>query len=252
MRAKWHAIPIVAVAFLAVSMMFSSTGATPNVGSFPPVPPSTTLSSGTHLPSLRHAFGLSEAHHHSVVSVVPIPTRVPGSRRSATATSSGSGSGNTSADTSAGSTNDNALSEPSGHCYLGVWPKVTSADRIRPGAAAGVYLSEHGTSIKLAVTHPGKQSVHFSGSVTTNGTLEVTARWLEKQDQWHVSADGRTLTFDFDNHGRVDGIEITPVCGSYLTIRANLGNVPAPLQDVRIGGVADRSLATPLTITRSS
>jgi hypothetical protein len=115
-----------------------------------------------------------------------------------------------------------------------------------------VYLSEDGTSIKLAVTHPGKQSVHFSGSVTTNGTLHVTPLLLEKQDQWHVSTDGRTLTFDFDNHGRVDGIEITPVCGSYLTIRANLGNVPAPLQDVRIGGVPDRSLATPLTITRSS
>jgi hypothetical protein len=147
---------------------------------------------------------------------------------------------------------DNALSEPSGHCYTGAWPKVTSGDPIRPGAAAGVYLSEHGARVKLAVTYPGKQSVHFSGSVTTDGTLEVIPLLLERHDLWQVSADRRTLTFDFDNHGLVDGVEINPVCGSYLTVQASIGNVPALLQDVRIGGVPDRSLATPLTITRSS
>jgi hypothetical protein len=59
MRAKWLAIPVVAIVLLAVSMMISATGATPKINSDPAVrPPSTTLSSGTHLPRLHHAFGL--------------------------------------------------------------------------------------------------------------------------------------------------------------------------------------------------
>jgi hypothetical protein len=129
---------------------------------------------------------------------------------------------------------------------------VTEGGPVHAGAPAGVYLSDHADTIRIAVTHPGTWSSHFTGTATTNGTFDITPLWLEVHDAWTVSPDGHTVTFDLDNHGRLDGVDLTPECGSYVTIQANVGNQPSPLREVYVGGVREHSLATPLTLTRTS
>jgi hypothetical protein len=139
-----------------------------------------------------------------------------------------------------------------GRCFTGAWPNVTSGRPVRDGDPAGVYLSSQANTIMLTVTHFGHERSDFTGSVTTDGTFVIAPVRLEHGDTWRISPDGHTLSFSFANFGYTDGLAITPVCGAYVTVRANLGQQPSPLRQVKIDGVAYRSLATPLTITRTS
>ncbi|HYA67968.1 MAG TPA: hypothetical protein VED63_04455, partial [Acidimicrobiales bacterium] len=149
--------------------------------------------------------------------------------------SGGTGSGGTgSGGTGSGSGGTGSGGSGSGgtHCYTGAWPDVTKGGPVHAGAPAGVYVTDHGDTISVTVTHPGTWSSHFVGTATTNGTFLITPAWLEAHDTWQLSPDGHTVTFNLDNHGRLDAVQLTPECGSYVTIQVDQGDHPSPLREV--------------------
>jgi hypothetical protein len=137
-------------------------------------------------------------------------------------------------------------------CYTGPWQvKPLGTGSIRPGDPKGVYLDESGGTFLLVVTHSGGRAMNFSGTVTTDGTLLVQPFRFELDDNFTVSPDGHTVTWQFLNYGALDGLSITPVCGGHLTIAAQVGIHTAPLRGPAFSGDR-RPLFGPVTITRSS
>ncbi len=99
-------------------------------------------------------------------------------------------------------------------CDSGRWP--IGPTRVHAGEPNGVYLRSTGQDVVLDVTHQGEVRYQYSGTVTSAGVIRATSARMRPRDQYTVSPDGHTLTFDFKNYGGLTGVPITSKCGSSL------------------------------------
>ena len=72
------------------------------------------------------------------------------------------------------------------------------------------------------MTHPGTAKAVFTGRIVSSAPMTFKPWRLEKGDAITLSADKKTLTYKFNNYGRIDGIDFKTACAQRLTIFAAL------------------------------
>jgi hypothetical protein len=139
-------------------------------------------------------------------------------------------------------------------CDEGRWPARVQGQpaTFAAGARAGDYLWHDASGWHLRVTHPGTAKVIFSGTITSNAALTVRGYRLETGDGITLSADKKTLTYRFANHGRVDGLDFRTACASRLWFKGSMAGAKLPVGRIWIGRAGHHPLQNPFVILRNS
>jgi hypothetical protein len=149
-----------------------------------------------------------------------------------------------------------ATTDPAGAatstCDEGRWPARVQGQpaTFKAGARAGDYLWHDANGWHLRFTHPGSAKVVFSGTIVSNAALSVKGYRLEKGDSFHLSADRKTLTYRFSNHGRIDGLDFRTACASRLWVKGLMGGTKLPVGRIWVGRGGNHPLQNPFVITR--
>ncbi len=137
-------------------------------------------------------------------------------------------------------------------CDEGRWPARVQGQpaTFKAGARAGDYLWHDATGWHLRFTHPGSAKVIFSGTIVSNAALSVSGYKLEKGDAFHVSADRKTVTYRFTNHGRIDGLDFRTACAGRLWFKASMAGATLPAARIWVGRGGSHPLGNPFVIVR--
>jgi ABC-type transport system substrate-binding protein len=119
------------------------------------------------------------------------------------------------------------------------------------GARAGDYIWHNATGWHLRFTHPGTARVVFSGTIVSNAALTVAPYRLEAGDTFALSADKKTLTYRFLNHGRIDGLDVRTACATRLWFRGSMAGVKLPTGRIWLGHAGRHPLQNPFVILRN-
>ena len=133
------------------------------------------------------------------------------------------------------------------------WPAWTNGRpaNVDPNTAAGVYMWHDGTGWHLRVTHKTDARRVFGGSLVTPGRfLGVSSVRLEGHDSRNVSADRHTITFRFENHGAIDGVNFRTRCAPQITFSFVSDGRLLPANKVTIGHDATNPATDPFSIAR--
>jgi hypothetical protein len=138
-------------------------------------------------------------------------------------------------------------------CSTGALPaSVIGADGVKAQDALGVYLWHGKNGYALRVTHPGKQKVVFSGSITVTKAIHGVHRIrLEKADSFKVGPHRHTLAFRFTNYGFIDGINFTAACSKDVKLTLKIDKVAATPNQVFLGKDRVHPTSVPFTIERA-
>lgn len=133
------------------------------------------------------------------------------------------------------------------------WPVWTDGRpaNVDPKTAAGVYMWHDGTGWHIRVTHRGVALRTFSGELVTSGRFAgVSSVRLEGHDSRTVSPDHHTITFRFENHGGIDGLNFRTHCAPSIdfTFVSDGGSLAA--SKVTIGRTGTNPTSDPFTISR--
>jgi len=140
-----------------------------------------------------------------------------------------------------------------GTCDEGRWPARVQGQPLtfKAGARAGDYLWHDGNGWHLRVTHPGSAKVIFSGRIVSSTPLTVTPYRLESGDVYTLSADKKTLTYRFADHGRIDGLDFRTACANRLWFRGSMAGVKLPVGRIWVGRAGHHPLHNPFVILRN-
>lgn len=142
-------------------------------------------------------------------------------------------------------------------CPTGQLPTaVLGNPNVKAGQLAGVYIG-HGTGTAaevtgygLAVTHPGTKAAVFTGTITASAPITAVKVRDEKHDVIRLSADHRTLTYLFVNHGGIDGVLFRADCARTVRFSSGLdGKLLAPTHAF-LGAQRVHPTSNPFTIER--
>jgi hypothetical protein len=105
----------------------------------------------------------------------------------------------------------------------------------------------------LRATHRSLARKSFSGKIVTAGRFfGVSSVRLEGHDRRRVSDDRHTITFRFENHGAIDGLNFRTYCAPSIEFTfAGDGHVMPP-DAVKIGRGGVQPDTNPFTITRTA
>lgn len=134
------------------------------------------------------------------------------------------------------------------------WAPYTQGqpDKFDPGDTGGVYMWHDTNGWHLRVTHATDDKSVFSGRIATTGHLvDVHAVSLEKTDSLHVGADGHTITFRFENYGRLDGFDFHTQCAPSITLSFARAGHRLPADRVFIGDHKTNPAHVPFRIIRT-
>jgi len=134
-----------------------------------------------------------------------------------------------------------------------VWPAWTNGRpaNVDPKTAAGVYMWHDGTGWHLRVTHRTDARRVFSGSLVTAGRfVGVSSVRLEGHDSRAVADDHHTITFRFENHGAIDGLNFRTRCAPSITFSFVSDGAVLPASKVTIGHDGTNPAADPFTVSR--
>jgi len=122
---------------------------------------------------------------------------------------------------------------------------------VDPKIASGVFMWHDGRGWHIRATHRKVALSTFAGKIETTGRfVAVTSVRLEGRDVRRVSADRHTITFRFDNHGAIDGLNFRTVCAPSITFTFGSDGSGLPPVDVTIGRGATHPASDPFTIDR--
>ena len=133
------------------------------------------------------------------------------------------------------------------------WPAWTNGRpaHVDPKTAAGVYMWHDGTGWHIRATHRHVALRTFSGRLETAGRfVGVSSVRLEGHDSRNVSADHHVITFRFENHGAIDGLNFRTRCAPAITFSFLSDGTVLPASEVTIGHDGTNPATDPFTITR--
>ena len=134
-----------------------------------------------------------------------------------------------------------------------LWPSWTNGRpaNVDPHTAAGVYMWHDGTGWHIRATHRSDARRVFAGTIVTGVPFYgVSSVRLEGHDSRNVSADHHTITFRFENHGAIDGLNFRTHCAPSITFTFLSDGVSMPASDVTIGHSPTNPASDPFTIAR--
>ena len=79
----------------------------------------------------------------------------------------------------------------------------------------------------------------------------MTPYKLEAGDTFALSADKKTLTYRFANHGRIDGLDFRTACATRLWFRGSMAGVKLPTGRIWIGRAGRHPLQNPFVVLRT-
>jgi hypothetical protein len=138
-------------------------------------------------------------------------------------------------------------------CDEGRWPASVQGQPLtfRTGARAGDYIWHNATGWHIRFTHAGSGRLIFSGTIVSNTALSVASYHLEAGDTFFLSADRKTLTYRFANHGRIDGLDFRTACATRLWIKGSMAGVKLPTGRIWLGRTGRHPLQNPFVILRN-
>ena len=147
---------------------------------------------------------------------------------------------------------------PRPYCSVGRddgWPGWTSnrpAD-VDPKSAQGVYMWHDGRGWHIRATHRQVARQVFRGKIVTSGRFfGVSSVRLEGRDRLNVSTDHHVITFRFENHGAIDGLNFHTYCASGIEFRLFSDGQSLAPDAVKIGAGRVTPPSDPFTITRTA
>jgi hypothetical protein len=142
-------------------------------------------------------------------------------------------------------------------CSTGQLPaSILGNPNVKAGQTAGVYIG-HGTGTAaeltgygLAVTHPGTKTEVFTGTITASAPITAVKVRDEKHDVIRLSADHRTLTYLFVNHGGIDGVLFRADCAKTVRFSSGVDGKLLPPTHVFLGAQRVHPTSNPFTVER--
>ena len=148
----------------------------------------------------------------------------------------------------AGTSSDDVNGCPAGH-LPGVIEGTPAS--YHPGASRGAWIWHGRGGYSIRVTHPlDRGLVEFTGSVTADEPIRVSAVQLESNDHYWFSADRHTLYFAFANAGHTDGIDFTAACAAKVTFDVRANGAELSPASVHLGKEATPATSDPFTVER--
>jgi hypothetical protein len=137
-------------------------------------------------------------------------------------------------------------------CDAGRWPRRVQGKpaTLVAGARAGDYIWHNENGRHLRVTHHGTAGVVFSGRIVANAPVSVVGVRLEAGDAIALSADRKTVTYRFTNHGLVDGLDLRTACATRLAFAGSMAGTRLPVGRIWIGRNGIHPLGNPFVVTR--
>lgn len=139
-------------------------------------------------------------------------------------------------------------------CKTGALPvTVVGAPAMKAQDALGVYLWHDANGYSLRATHPGKDKVTISGSVTVSrhvGSVRRVA--IESKDRVNVGPLRHTIAFKFDNYGGIDGFDFGAECSRMVRVVVRIDKAQATPAQVFLGKDRTNPTSVPFTIERAT
>jgi hypothetical protein len=137
-------------------------------------------------------------------------------------------------------------------CSDGHWPATVQGVPTlwHANAAAGDYLWHDATGWHVRVTHRGTGRVVFTGRIVSSAPMTAVPVRLESGDTFSLSADHKTLTYRFVNHGAIDGLNFRTACAERITFAGAMNGSRLPVGRIWIGRGNRHPLENPFSVTR--
>lgn len=119
------------------------------------------------------------------------------------------------------------------------------------GDAGGTYLWHDTGGFHLRVTHRGDGRDVYTGTVVSPTPMRVTPVALDPSDHLAAAPDGRSVSFLFNDFGRIDGFDFITDCAENISVGPLTGrDGPMPPQRVYLGAYQTHPAAVPFTAAR--
>lgn len=142
---------------------------------------------------------------------------------------------------------------PGSHgCATGTLPaEVQGSPFVKAGADRADYVWHNRSGWHLRVTKPGHERLVFSGTINASAPIHYTPRRLEKKDRVLLSSDRKTLSFRFNNYGKIDGLDFVTDCASSVTFSLQAGGGQTPVERIDLGRAKAHPTSNPFSVTRT-
>lgn len=132
------------------------------------------------------------------------------------------------------------------------WPAAVQGKPVNyhSGAKGGDYIWHDKNGWHLRVTHRGSKKVVFTGKIVSSTPLTVAGVRLEKNDSFTLSSDGKTLTYRFNNYGKIDGLDFKTACAQHLSIRGSMAGKKLPVGRIWLGHRAVHPLSNRFVVVK--
>jgi hypothetical protein len=147
-----------------------------------------------------------------------------------------------------------AMADTTATCKTGALPvTVVGSPGVKPQQALGVYLwHDAGKGYSLRATHPGKERVTITGSITVSNHIGAVKRVrLERNDSVKVGPQRQTIAFKFNNYGYIDGFDFGAECSRTVQVVVRVGTAQATPAQVFLGKDRTNPTSVPFTIERA-
>ena len=137
-------------------------------------------------------------------------------------------------------------------CDEGRWPASVQGQPVsfHAGGPAGYYVWHDASGWHLRTTTPSTEGHTFTGRITASEDIKVLRVFKnEKADK--VTRTGRSITFRFDTHNHVDGIDFKVGCAESLRFALSGEGRVWPASGIKLGATGDAP-SNPFTVTRIS
>jgi hypothetical protein len=137
-------------------------------------------------------------------------------------------------------------------CDEGHWPASTQGQPLsfHPGGPAGYYVWHDASGWHLRTTTPTTEGHTFTGRITASDDIKIL-RVFKNEKADNVKLAGRSITFRFDTHNHVDGIDFKVGCAETLRFALSAEGRAWPSSRIKLGATGDAP-SNPFTVTRRS
>jgi hypothetical protein len=144
--------------------------------------------------------------------------------------------------------------EPTTPCPDTHWPAAVQGKptNLQAGARGGDYFWHDKNGWHLRVTHHGTRKVVFTGRIVSSTPIKVTGVLLEKKDAFTLSADGKTLTYRFNNYGKIDGLDFKTDCAQRLRLSGSMAGKKLTVGRIWLGKRHVHPLSNPFVVIKVS
>ena len=132
------------------------------------------------------------------------------------------------------------------------WPASVQGQPVsfRAGGPAGYYVWHDASGWHLRTTTPSTEGHAFAGRITASEDIKVLRVFKnEKADK--VTRTGRSISFRFDTHNHVDGVDFKVGCAESLRFALSGEGRVWPASGIKLGATGDAP-SNPFAVTRIS